>query len=185
MAWEGTATEKCSVWKGVHPCSCESSALQLIAQHCWPRWHPAGFLQHDGLTLQREADITSGEWQRGAWVLLFCFVFCFLTLNCRKTSACSLAVVVGVCHAVVTLAIGRGCPKVSWGAALQEARACHGFPLSTWAYSMLLVFAQMGYLTLFASCCVMAVCLTCWCLFLFCSSFMRATPCQAACSLPR
>lgn len=41
------------------------------------------------------------------------------------------------------------------------------------------------YLTLFASCSVMAVCLTCWCLFLFCSSFMRATPYPASCLLPR
>lgn len=77
MGWEGTATGKCSVRKGVHPCSCESSALQLSTQHCWPRWHPVGFLQHDGLTLQREADITSGEWQWAAWVLLFCFVLFF------------------------------------------------------------------------------------------------------------
>lgn len=32
--------------------------------------------------------------------------------------------------------------------------------------------------------CVVTVCLICSCLFLFCSSFMRATPCPAACSLP-
>lgn len=85
---------------------------------------------------------------------------------------------------LVTLGISSSCPNISWGAALQEARACHAFCWGTWAYSMFLVFARMGYLAVFASCSVMAVCLMCWCLFLFCSSFVRATPCPAACSLP-
>lgn len=61
---------------------------------------------------------------------------------------------------MVTLRISSRLPWYQWSAALQEARGCCNFSLSTWGYSIFLVFAPVCYLTLSVFCspgCLMLV----------------------------